>query len=181
MFSFKTDKIYARAITSIRHGMAENVFRISTTVAYIQACSLPGITGTPYPFNQRLVDKHENLRLIKYWSHLWALTSANQFPTQTRPPNKNWGGRALRHFGAEKHFCWWIDDTCDISDLREHIFCPQMTQELPKKDSEEWPPEQLPTDALSQIDYGLTRHCEDCLCRWTMQRAFWKIWVGVCV
>lgn len=66
MFSFKTDKIYARAITSIRHGMAENVFRISTTVAYIQACSLPGITGTPYPFNQRLVDKHENLRLIKY-------------------------------------------------------------------------------------------------------------------
>lgn len=60
MFSFKTDKIYACAITSIGHGMAENVFRISTTVAYIQACSL---TGTPHPFNQRLVDKHENLRL----------------------------------------------------------------------------------------------------------------------
>ena len=40
-------------------------------------------------------------------------------------------------------------------------------------------------DALSKIDYGHTRHCEDCrevcVCQWTTQRAFWKIWVGVCV
>ena len=42
-------------------------------------------------------------------------------------------------------------------------------------------PEQLPTDILSQIDYGQTRHCEDCSCQRTTQRAFWKIWVGVCV
>ena len=40
---------------------------------------------------------------------------------------------------------------------------------------------QLPTDALSQIDYGHTKHCEDCLCQQTTQRAFWKIFVGVCV
>ena len=26
---------------------------------------------------------------------------------------------------------------------------------------------QLPTDALSQIDYGHTRHCGDCLCQQT--------------
>ena len=33
-------------------------------------------------------------------------------------------------------------------------------------------PEQLRLDALSQIDYGHTRHCEDCLCQQTTQRAF---------
>ena len=55
-----------------------------------------------------------------------------------------------------------------------HIFCPQTTQELPKKYSEAGPPEQ--SDALSQIDYGHTRHCEDCLCaKRTTQRAFLKI------
>ena len=41
------------------------------------------------------------------------------------------------------------------------------------------PPEQLPTDTLSQINYGHTRHCKDCkefcLCQRTTQRAFWKI------
>ena len=44
--------------------------------------------------------------------------------------------------------------------------------------------EQLPPDALSQIDYGHTRHCEDCkevcVCQRTTQRAFKKIWTGVC-
>ena len=54
MFSFKTDKIYACVVTSIRHGMAENVFNPSLQSS---------ITGTPHPFNQQLVDKHENLRL----------------------------------------------------------------------------------------------------------------------
>ena len=43
-----------------------------------------------------------------------------------------------------------------------HIFYPQTTQELPKKHHEAGLPEQLPTDALSQIDFGHTRHCEDC-------------------
>ena len=48
--------------------------------------------------------------------------------------------------------------TCDISDFKKH--------------NETGPPEQLPTDALSQINYGHTRHCEDCLCQRTTQRAF---------
>ena len=33
---------------------------------------------------------------------------------------------------------------------------------------------------LTQIDYGRTRPCENCLCQRTTQRAFWKIWEGVC-
>ena len=41
----------------------------------------------------------------------------------------------------------------------EHvIFCPQKTEELPKKHNEAGPPEQLLTDALSQIDYKHTVH-----------------------
>ena len=72
-----------------------------------------------------------------------------------------------------------------ISEFPMHIFCPQNTQELPKKHHEAGPPEQLHTDALSQIDLRTdARHCEDCkevrLCRRTTQRAFWKIWVGIC-
>ena len=74
--------------------------------------------------------------------------------------------------------------TSSIHDFRAHIFCPQTTQELPKKHHEAGPPGQLPTDVLSQIDYGHTRHGKDCkevcLCQRTTQRAFWKIWVGVC-
>ena len=72
-----------------------------------------------------------------------------------------------------------------ISEFPMHIFCPQNTQELPKKHHEAGPPEQLHADALSQIDLRTdARHCEDCkevrLCRRTTQRAFWKIWVGIC-
>ena len=40
------------------------------------------------------------------------------------------------------------DITSSIRDCRAHIFCPQRTQELPKKHHEERPPEQLPTDVL---------------------------------
>ena len=54
------------------------------------------------------------------------------------------------------------------------IFCLQKTEKLPKKHNEAGPPEQLLPDALSQIDYKHTIHCEDCLCQQTMQRAFWK-------
>ena len=64
-------------------------------------------------------------------------------------------------FGAKKHKDEF-DNTCDMGDFRAHIFCPQMTQELPKKHYEAGLPEQLPTGALSQIDYGHNRHCEDC-------------------
>ena len=55
-----------------------------------------------------------------------------------------------------------FDNTFDIGDFRAHIFCPQTTQELAEKHHEAGRPEQLPTDTLSQIDYGHTRHCEDC-------------------
>ena len=37
-----------------------------------------------------------------------------------------------------------FDNTCNIGDYRSaHIFCPQTTQELPNKDHEAEPPEQL--------------------------------------
>ena len=66
-----------------------------------------------------------------------------------------------------------------------------MTQELPDNNYLTWRRvEQLPTDALSQIDYGHTRHCERftldiedwievCLGQLKSSRVFWKIWVGV--
>ena len=59
------------------------------------------------------------------------------------------------------------------------IFWPQKTQELPKK---QWSKAAWTTTYLciSQIDYGRTRHCEDCLCQRTTQMVFWKIWVWVC-
>ena len=59
-----------------------------------------------------------------------------------------------------------FDNTCDIS----AYFLPSdnsRTTGLPKKHNE-----QLPTDALSQIDHGHTRLCEDCLCQQIMQRVF---------
>ena len=66
-----------------------------------------------------------------------------------------------------------LDNTCDISDFRAHSFCPQTTQA--------GLPEQLSSEALSQIDYRHTRHCGDCWCQQTTLRAFWKILVEVCV
>ena len=68
--------------------------------------------------------------------------------------------------GREKPLTFYypdvFDNTCDICDFGAHIFCPQTTQELPKKHNEAGSPEvnDLPTDALSQIDYGHIRHCE---------------------
>ena len=77
-------------------------------------------------------------------------------------------------FGAKKHKDEF-DNTCDMGDFRAQIFCPQMTQELPKKHYEAGLPEQLPTGVLSQIDYAHNRHCEDCkeicLCQRATQRA----------
>ena len=49
-----------------------------------------------------------------------------------------------------------FDNTCTIGDFTAHIFCSQTTQELPKKHNEAGPPKQLPTDALSQINYEHT-------------------------
>ena len=43
--------------------------------------------------------------------------------------------------------------------LQSKQFLPSsMTQELPEKHNEAEPPEQLPSDALSQFDNGNTRH-----------------------
>ena len=66
-----------------------------------------------------------------------------------------------QRFGAENTFTDLFDNTCDIGDFRVHIFCPETTQDLPKKHHEAGPPVQLSTDVLSQINYGHTRHCED--------------------
>ena len=87
-------------------------------------------------------------------------------------PNKNVGegGRAPPSFGAKKHYFMSIPLTLATSGA--HIFCPQTTQELPKKHSEAGPPEQ--SDALSQIDYGHTRHCEDCLCQTNNAKSIFK-------
>ena len=54
------------------------------------------------------------------------------------------GGGGGARFGAEKHFYWCIDNTCDIADFRAHIFRSQATQELPKNHNEAGRPEQLP-------------------------------------
>ena len=64
----------------------------------------------------------------------------------------------------EKHFCTDVfDNTCHIDHFKAYIFCPQTTQEPPKKHNEGGLPGHLPTDALSQIGYRHTRHCKDCL------------------
>ena len=79
-----------------------------------------------------------------------------------------------KRFGAENMAS---DITCGIGGIRVHIFYLQTTQQLPKKHHEAGPPEQLPADALSQIDYGHTRHCEVCkevlggyVCTWLSER-----------
>lgn len=81
---------------------------------------------------------------------------------------KNWGG-------AEKHI------------FRAHIFYQQTTQILPKKHHEAGSPEQLPTN-ITHCNKSITdtldtvKDCKEvCLCQRTTQKAFWKIWVWVCV
>ena len=65
------------------------------------------------------------------------------------------GGAEPPRLSAKKHFyeciCHPIDIACDIDDFRSHIFCPQTTQQQPKKHHEARPPEQL-TDVLWQIE-----------------------------
>lgn len=74
------------------------------------------------------------------------------------------------------------DIICGVKDFRAHIFCPQTTQELPKKHLEARPHKQLPTYALSQVDYRHTLHYKDYkevrLCQRTMQGTFCKICEG---
>ena len=59
------------------------------------------------------------------------------------------GAELLHILVLKKSFKDAFDITCDF---RAHIFCPQTTQKLSKKHHEAGPPEQLPSDALSQID-----------------------------
>ena len=47
-----------------------------------------------------------------------------------------------------------FDVTSSIRNFRAHIFCPRTIQELPENYHKVGPPEQWPTDALSQIDYA---------------------------
>ena len=62
-------------------------------------------------------------------------------------------GNPTPRFGAEKTFTDVFDNTCGHRRLQNAHFLPSDgTQELPKKHHEARPPEQLPTDALSQID-----------------------------
>ena len=67
------------------------------------------------------------------------------------PSTKNGGGAEPPRLSAKKHFyeciCHPIDIACDIDDFRSHIFCPQTTQQQPKKHHEARPPEQL-TDVM---------------------------------
>ena len=49
-----------------------------------------------------------------------------------------------------------LDNTCYISDFSAHTFCPQTTQELPKKHSEGGPPGQLPIAILMHCYKSIT-------------------------
>ena len=97
----------------------------------------------------------------------WAVAQGGPQPPQTKmwvrgvEPPKFWCQKTLLHV-----------NTFDISDFRSAYFLPQTTQELSKKHSEAGPPEQ--SDALSQIDYGHTRHCEDCLCQTNNAKSIFK-------
>ena len=80
-------------------------------------------------------------------------------------------------FGAEKTFTDVLDNTCGHRRLQNAHFLPSDgTQELPKKHHEAGPPEQLPTDALSQIDYV---HTWNFKMMWTAEIQIDR-WVGYC-
>ena len=102
------------------------------------------------------------------------------------PSNKKLGRAEPPTFWAEKHFygCIWqylwhqlLQSAHFLSsdDSRNY------QRSTMKQSRQNRLNPQLPTDALSQIDYGHTKHCEDCSCQQTTQRAFWKIFVRVCV
>ena len=87
--------------------------------------------------------------------HRWRSRGAGGSKAPPPPPQtKIWTGRAFTDAFTDV-----FDNTSDISDFREQIVCPQTTQELPKKHHEAGLPEQLPTDALPQIDNWHTIHC----------------------
>ena len=78
-----------------------------------------------------------------------------------------------------------FDIICGIGDFRAYIFCPPSTQELHRKHNETVSSEQVPTYALSQIDYGHTVDTFEIAKRFPCAKElrkehFWEIRVGVC-
>ena len=67
------------------------------------------------------------------------------------PPNTNMEGQSLHVLVPKNSFTEVFDNTGDMGDFREHIFCRQTTQELPKKQHHEAGPEQLTTDLLDTV------------------------------
>ncbi|CAH3196077.1 unnamed protein product, partial [Porites evermanni] len=67
------------------------------------------------------------------------------------------GGGAKTFLGGKPPMFWIYLTLPVTSVIRAHIFCPQTTQELPKKHHDTRMPEQLTTNALSQINYRHTR------------------------
>ena len=59
-------------------------------------------------------------------------------PPPPAPPTKIWRGHTKPPDALvlKNIFTDVFDNTCDIGDFRMHIFCPQTTQELPKKHHE---------------------------------------------
>ena len=84
------------------------------------------------------------------------------------PLNTNMAGQSPSRLVRKNTFTEVLHNTCDISDLKAHIFSPQTTQELPKKHHEAGPPKQLTTDTLDTV-------------RIAKRFAFWKFWERVCV
>ena len=83
------------------------------------------------------------------------------------PSTQKWRGKAPHVLKPKNTFTEVFNNTCDISDFRAHIFCPQTTQELPKKQHHEaGPPEQLITDTLDTVTIS-------------KRFPFWKYWVRV--
>ena len=66
------------------------------------------------------------------------------------------GGKNI--FGGKPPLFWIYLTLLVTLVIRAHIFCPQTTQELPKKHHDARMPEQLTTNVLSQINYRHTRH-----------------------
>lgn len=66
-------------------------------------------------------------------AHRWQSRKGGRGVRST--PKQKLGGRS-----SPPHFS---DNTCDIGDFTVPIFCPQTTQEQPKKHSEAGPPEHL--------------------------------------
>ena len=92
-------------------------------------------------------------------TQLTSLEEAHRWPSRGAggyivPPNKNAPPPYI--LVPKNTFTFVFDNTCDIGNFTAHIFCSQATQKLPKKHNEPGPPEQLPTDALSRINYKHT-------------------------